>query len=213
MNGGLITLTRHIIEQQRRHPEATGKFTDLMNDIAFASKMISYHTNKAGLLNILGSTGKINIQGEVVRRLDSFAHETMINALSRGGNFCALASEEKEKSIPVRDYIDHIKKPDRESGRPLSLRYIGSMVSDIHRNLLYGGIFMYPATASAPKGKLRLMYESNPIAFIYDQDGGTATDGDRNILDVVPMSIHHRTPVFLGPVYDINVLKEFLRPR
>jgi len=101
MSGQIITLTRHIIDEQHRYPNATGEFTNLMNDICFAAKRISYHTNKAGLLDVLGETDKVNVQGEVVKKLDVFANETMINALDHGGNLCCMASEEEEDLIPI----------------------------------------------------------------------------------------------------------------
>ncbi len=99
----IITLTRHIIDEQRHYPEATGEFTNLMNDICFAAKRISYHTNKAGLLDVLGETSDINVQGEKVKKLDVFAHETMVKALDHGGNLCAMVSEEEEDLIPIPD--------------------------------------------------------------------------------------------------------------
>ena len=97
----IVTLTRHIIEEERRHPEATGKFTDLMNDLAFTAKLISYHTNKAGLLDVLGETGQTNVQGENVKKLDNFAHDTMVRALDHGGHTCVMCSEEEENPIPI----------------------------------------------------------------------------------------------------------------
>jgi fructose-1,6-bisphosphatase I len=101
-------------------------------------------------------------------------------------------------SQKVKKFINICQqKPEREGG-PYILRYTGSMVADIHRNLLKGGIFLYPATAYHPKGKLRLVYECNPFAFILEMAGGRATDGDRNILDIEPVSLHQRTPFFAG---------------
>ncbi|MEJ2055965.1 MAG: class 1 fructose-bisphosphatase, partial [Calditrichaceae bacterium] len=272
MSGKIITLTRHIIEEQRRYPEATGKFTDLMNDIAFAAKLISYHTNKAGLTEILGETDDINVQGEIVKKLDVFANETMVRALDHNGHLCVMASEESKDIIQIPDdyplgkyvclydpldgssnidanvsvgtiftiynrispegrpgtledclqkgteqicagyvvygtstmlvyttgrgvhgftldpsygefilshpnirtpkkgkiysvneshydywddnirkYIHYIKEVDEKSGRPMNSRYIGSMVSDIHRNLLYGGVYLYPSSKLVPE--------------------------------------------------------------
>jgi fructose-1,6-bisphosphatase I len=328
---GIITLTRQIIHEQRKFPEATGKFTDLMNDIAYAAKLISYHTNKAGLMDILGETERTNIQGETVKKLDIFANETMINALNHNGHLCVMCSEESEYLIPipkqyptgkyailfdpldgsdnidanasigtifsvykrissddtpgtiedllqpgykqicagyviygsstmlvystgngvhgftldpsygefilshpdikipakaiiysvnesnfdywdapVKKYIHYIKQTDKSSGRPLNSRYIGSMVSDVHRNLLYGGIYLYPASSIAPKGKIRLGYEANPMAFIIEQAGGKASDGRNRILDIIPTELHQRTPLFMGPVYDVSLLESFI---
>ena len=101
MTAKIITLNRHIIDEQRKHPGATGEFTNLMNDVCFAAKRIAYYTNKAGLLDVLGETGKVNVQGEVVKKLDEFANDTMIKALDHGGNLCAMASEEEEDIIPI----------------------------------------------------------------------------------------------------------------
>lgn len=332
MTNQIITLTRHIIEEQRKHPEATGKFTDLMNDIAFASKLISYHTNKAGLMGVLGEAGSVNVQGEDVKKLDVFANETMVYALEQGGHSCVMASEEEEDviSIPenlplgkyvclfdpldgssnidanvsvgtifsiysrvspegrpgtledclqtgvnqvcagyviygsstmmvyttgngvhgftldpsygefvlshpnirtpkkakiysvnesnfdywdqgVKNYIHYVKQIDKETNRPLNSRYIGSMVSDVHRNLLYGGIFLYPASALSPKGKLRLTYEANPMAFIIEQAGGRASDGKKRIMELKPESLHQRVPLFMGSSDDVKMVEDFIQ--
>jgi len=331
MSSGIITLTRHIIAEQSKFPEATGKFTDLMNDIAFSSKLISYHTNKAGLLGVLGETADTNVQGEIVKKLDVFANESMVNALEQGGHTCVMASEESEDIIPipenyplgkyvvlfdpldgssnidanvsvgtifsiysrvtpegrpgkledcmqpgvkqicagyvvygsatmlvyttgngvhgftldhsygefvlshpnmkmpkkgkiysvnesnfdywdqgVKNYISYIKKIDPETDRPMNSRYIGSMVSDIHRNLLYGGIFLYPASSKSPNGKLRLGYEANPMAFIVEQAGGRATNGKKRIVDIQPKELHQRVPLFIGSKDDVIMVEEFM---
>ncbi|KAA3653285.1 MAG: class 1 fructose-bisphosphatase, partial [Calditrichaeota bacterium] len=281
-----ITIERHILENQRAYPGATGDFSALLYDIAFAAKIISSSVNKAGLVDILGLTGDENVQGEKVQMLDEIANDTMFKALEHTGRLCCMASEENEGIIDIPErfkcgkyvlafdpldgssnidanvsigtifsifhkvtkgergtledclqqgkkqvaggyiiygsstmmvytagngvhgftldpsigefllshpnltipkrgqtyscnegnyskwepgiqkYIDYIKTPDTASGRPYKSRYIGSLVSDFHRNLLYGGIFLYPADKSNPKGKLRLLYEANPLAFI-----------------------------------------------
>ncbi len=331
MSAKIITLSRHIIEEERKFPKATGKFTDLMNDIAFAAKLISYNTNKAGLMGILGETENVNVQGEIVKNLDVFAQETMVKALDHGGHTCVMASEEEENIIPipeqyplgkyavlfdpldgssnidanvsvgtifsiynrvspegrpgteadvlqpgnrqvcagyviygsstmlvyttgngvhgftldpsygefilshpniqipkkgkiysvnesnfdywkqeVKNYIHYVKQIDEATDRPMNSRYIGSMVADVHRNLLYGGIFLYPASKTAPNGKLRLGYEANPMAFIVEQAGGRATNGQQRILDVQPEAIHQRVPLFLGSEQDVLLLEEFL---
>ena len=98
----------------------------------------------------------------------------------------------------VKKYIDRCQKKDSTNGGPYAQRYIGSMVSDVHRNLIKGGIFMYPATIDKPKGKLRLLYECNPFAFIMEVAGGCATDGKQRILDIVPDALHQRSPFFIG---------------
>ncbi len=332
MSANIMTLTRHIIDEQYKYPEATGEFTNLMNDICFAAKRISYHTNKAGLLDVLGETDLINVQGEKVQKLDVFAHDTMVKALDHGGNLCCMASEEEEGiiSIPeqypigkyvclfdpldgssnidanvsvgtifsiykritdddkpgtiedclqpghqqvcagyvvygsstmlvyttgngvhgftldpsfgefvlshpnikipdraniysvnesnfdywdnnVKNYIRYVKATDEKTNRPLNSRYIGSMVSDIHRNLLYGGIFLYPASSKSPNGKLRLIYEANPMAFIVEQAGGRASNGNGDIMQIVPKELHQRVPLFIGSKYDVVMVEEFIR--
>ncbi|CAH8660493.1 unnamed protein product [Dicrocoelium dendriticum] len=101
----------------------------------------------------------------------------------------------------MKEYIHEKKFP--KSGKPYGARYTGSMVADVHRTLLYGGIFLYPATKEAPKGKLRLLYECYPIAFLMEQSGGAATNGEIPILDIQPKHIHERTPIFLGSKEDV----------
>ena len=98
----------------------------------------------------------------------------------------------------VKKFIKFCQEEDEKTKRPYSSRYIGSLVADFHRNLLKGGIYVYPATAKSPKGKLRLLYECNPLAFIVEQAGGKASDGFNRILDIQPTSLHQRTPLFIG---------------
>lgn len=98
----------------------------------------------------------------------------------------------------VQQYIKQCQQKTKESGGPYTQRYIGSMVADVHRNLIKGGIFMYPGTKEKPKGKLRLLYECNPFAFIAEVAGGKATDGQQPILDIVPSKLHQRSPLFIG---------------
>jgi fructose-1,6-bisphosphatase I len=332
MSGKLMTLTRHIIDEQHKYPEATGEFTNLMNDICFAAKRISYHTNKAGLLDVLGETDMVNIQGEKVQKLDVFANETMVKALDHGGNLCCMVSEEEEDIIPIpkqypigkyvclfdpldgssnidvnvsvgtifsiyrretkdnipgeladclqpgaqqvcagyvvygsstmlvyttgkgvhgftldpsfgefvlshpnikipdkaniysvnesnfdywddsiKNYIRYVKATDKSTNRPLNSRYIGSMVSDVHRNLLNGGIYLYPASSKAPNGKLRLTYEANPMAFIIEQAGGKASNGIQDIMQIKPESLHQRVPLFIGCAYDVQMIEEYIK--
>lgn len=109
---------------------------------------------------------------------------------------------------PTRAYVDSLKRPDGGAGRPYTSRYVGSFVADFHRNLLKGGVFLYPATANRPgeipKGKLRLMYECNPTAFLQEQAGGSAVDTDQAVLDIVPTGIHHRVPLVIGSREDVE---------
>jgi fructose-1,6-bisphosphatase I len=111
----------------------------------------------------------------------------------------------------VKKYIKYCQDKDKETKRPYTARYIGSLVADFHRNLLKGGIFIYPQTAKAPKGKLRLLYECNPIAYIAEQAGGKATDGEQRILDLKPESLHQRVPFYTGSTKMIDKAEEFLK--
>ncbi|MFA6233603.1 MAG: class 1 fructose-bisphosphatase, partial [Bacteroidota bacterium] len=112
-----------------------------------------------------------------------------------------------------RRYITHLQLPDKENGRPYKSRYVGSMIADVHRTLLYGGVFAYPSDSENPHGKLRLMYEANPMAFIIEQAGGRATDGSRRIMDIEPHDIHQRTPVILGSEDDVLEAEAFIAGR
>ncbi|HNU87552.1 MAG TPA: class 1 fructose-bisphosphatase, partial [Ferruginibacter sp.] len=111
---------------------------------------------------------------------------------------------------PVKKYITACQKKDKTNGGPYTQRYIGSMVADVHRNLIKGGIFMYPGTTDKPKGKLRLLYECNPFAFIVERAGGLATNGKIRILDVQPTELHQRTPLFIGSKGMMEELNSFL---
>ncbi len=325
------TLARHIIEQEKKHPEATGELSNLLHDLSLATKVISLEVNKAGLVDILGFTGDNNVHGEQVKKLDMYAHDMMVRAMDHGGHLCAMASEEEENIIHIpphfhvgkyvllfdpldgssnidanvsigtifsiykritpdnqpgttedclqpghqqvaagyviygsstmmvytagngthgftldpafgefilshkniqtpkkakiysinegnylywhpglKKYIKYLQDEDKASDRPYSSRYIGSMVADIHRNLLYGGIFMYPADSRNPNGKLRLMYECNPMAFIIEQAGGRASNGKQRTLDIQPESLHQRVPIFIGSEEDVKMVEKFM---
>ena len=326
------TLARHIYEEERKYPEATGELSDLLHDLSLAAKVVSLEVNKAGLVDIIGFTGDENVHGEQVKKLDIYAHEMMIKAMDHGGHLCVMASEEEEDIIHIppeffigkyvllfdpldgssnidanisigtifsiyrrvspgngpgtmedclqpgfkqiaagyiiygsstifvytagngvhgftldpsfgefilshpnittpkkgkiysinegnylywhpglKKYIKWLQEEDTKTQRPYSSRYIGSMVADIHRNLLYGGIFMYPADSRSPNGKLRLMYECNPMAFIVEQAGGRASNGKQRLLDVKPDSLHQRTPIFIGSEEDVLLVEKFMR--
>lgn len=326
------TFYRHIIDEERKIPEATGQLSDLLSDIALACKVISLEVNRAGLIDILGFTGTENVQGEQVKKLDVYANEILTHSMKMGGHACAVCSEEEETFIPIdevfsdfshkyichfdpldgssnidanisigtifsiyrriskrgpgtledclqqglkqvaagyvvygsstilvytagkgthgftldpsvgefllsysnmkiphkskiysvnegnyskwgkgmQDYIDYVKTPDSESGRPYTSRYVGSLVADFHRNLLYGGIFAYPADLKNKNGKLRLMYEANPLAFVVEQAGGRASNGSKRILELQPEALHQRTPLFIGSKEDVLLAEKFL---
>jgi len=111
----------------------------------------------------------------------------------------------------VKKYVKYLQEEDKATNRPYSGRYVGSMVADIHRTLLYGGIFMYPGDTRHANGKLRLMYEANPTAFIVEQAGGKASNGKGRILDVQPQQLHQRTPLFIGSEDDVTIVEEFIQ--
>ncbi len=324
MSDSIISLSRFILEEQRKYPSARGDFTLILEQIAFAAKIISREVNKAGLVNILGSAHSQNVHGETQQKLDVYANDQVIKALDPTGKVCAMASEELEEAIPVSDkslegkyavvfdpldgssnidvnvsigtifgiykrnegedplksllkkgrelvaagYViygsstmfvyttgngvngftldpsvgefllshpdikipeygkiysinesnfdrwpegikEYVKFIRNHPDRQYTARWIGSFVADFHRNLLKGGVFLYPENSKNPKGKLRLLYEAIPMAFIVEQAGGKATDGKRNILDIQPESLHERIPLVIGSKYEVDLYTEF----
>lgn len=331
---GVRTLGQFIIERQADFPYSKGELSRLLRDIGIAAKIVNREVNKAGLADILGNEGSINVQGEEVKKLDVYANEQFISALSAGGECAAIASEENDEIIHidskvskkanyvvamdpldgssnidvnvsigtifsiyrrvseagtpvtkedfcqkglnqvaagyvlygsstvlvyttgrgvngftldpsigefclshpdlktpengtiystnqgnyarfpegVRQYIAWCQDNDKATSRPYSLRYIGSLVADFHRNLLKGGIFIYPPTQKDKNGKLRLLYECKPLAFIIEQAGGRATDGHgRRILDIEPADIHQRVPLFIGSANMMDKAEAFMK--
>ncbi|MBI3268201.1 MAG: class 1 fructose-bisphosphatase [Planctomycetes bacterium] len=336
MSAKIVTLQRHIMEQQSLHPEASGRFTRLLWDLTLAVKLIAREVNKAGLVSeIMGAAGTENVSGDQVMKLDQYAQDRMFKAMDHGGHLCVMASEEVEGIIPIpeefplghyvllfdpldgssnidanvsvgtifsiyarktrgrqggtledclrrgseqvaagyvvygsstmlvyttgngvhgftldpslgefllshpniqipprgkiysinegnspyweagtKKYIQYIKEKDPASNRPYSLRYIGSLVADVHRTLLYGGIFLYPADekeAGKLKAKLRVTYEAHPMAMIVEQAGGRATTGTQRILEVEPKSLHERVPLVIGSRDDVLLYEEFFQ--
>ncbi len=329
---GVEVLDEFIIRKQEEFPYAQGELSRLLRDIGLAAKIVNREVNKAGLVDILGTAGTTNVQGEEVKKLDVFANKRFITALKLGGECCGIASEENKDFISIHDeiskdakyvvaldpldgssnidvnvsvgtifsiyrrvskpgpgslddflqkgdeqvaagyviygsstmlvystgkgvngftldpsigefclshpnmqipkagktysinqgnfisfphgvkeYIRYCKQEDEATNRPYSLRYIGSMVADVHRNLITGGIFIYPATKDAPRGKLRILYECNPMSYIIEQAGGRATDGFKRILDMEPKELHQRTPIFIGSEEMVLKAEEFMR--
>ncbi len=258
MRSKVVTIDRHIIDQERTYPDASGRFSALLYDIALAAKIISREVNMAGLIDVLGMTGETNVQGEEVRKLDAFAQEVMVKAMDHAGHLCCMVSEECEDVIPIPKRFDignyvllfdpldgssnidvnvsigtifsiHHRVLDGRSKRSgpgtmaafggvsggggggLKSRYIGSLVSDFHRTLLQGGIFMYPPESKAPRGKLRILYEAAPLALVCEAAGGRASNGSRDILDIVPSGLHDRTPLFVGSASLIDLAEQYLR--
>jgi len=319
------------MEQERLHPEATGELSNLLYDICLAAKIISRNVRRAGLTDILGAQGTVNVQGELQQKLDIFANETVRHSVEHTGRICIMASEEDEEPVPVpadkpagkyvllydpldgstnidvnvsigtifsiHKRLSKAKTPGKledclQKGRKQvaagyilygsstmlvyttgqgvhgftldptigefllshpdirtpevgtyysvnesywsrwsegvhkvvtafkngdgtvqrkNARYIGSLVADFHRNLMSGGIFLYPADAKSPEGKLRLLYEASPLAMVVEQAGGAATDGRGAILDIAPKTLHQRTPLVIGSKADVAFATGVLR--
>lgn len=320
VNRRVQTLDEFTIQQLRNFPHATGELSNLLRDIGLAAKRVNVEVNKAGLVDILGQDGTINVQGEAVMKLDSFANDQFMGVLRHGISCAGIASEEMDEAVVfddevsnqskyvclfdpldgssnidvnsaigtifgiyrrmsnsgtacnrgdflqpgikqvaagyiiygsstmlvyatrrgvngftldpsigeftlshpgikcpavgkyysvnychffdfplgVRRYLENCQRRSIENGGSYSQRYSGSMVADLHRSLIKGGIFMYPGTLSNPSGKLRLQYECNPFAFIMEVAGAKASDGRQRILDIQPRSLHQRTALFIG---------------
>jgi len=137
------------------------------------------------------------------------SHEN-IRIPKRGSIYAVNEGNFNRWNLNMQRYIQHLKEEDKATGRPYSARYIGSLVADVHRTLLYGGIYCYPGDTKNPNGKLRLMYENNPLGYIVENAGGVASDGTRRILEIQPDSLHQRTPLFIGSVEDVKIAEEFL---
>ncbi len=312
----IVTAQQHILEQQTHFPDAVGTFSWLLSGITLATKMIEAKIRQAGLLDILGSTGGTNVQGETQQKLDVYANQALLHCLSVRDSVAILVSEENEEPVvfdrapetgryviffdpldgssnidvnvsvgtifsifrrsrsadgnvneailqpgwkqvaagyvlygsstimvytagqgvfgftldpSIGAYVlshDNMRMPQQGSfysvnearyaqfpqpyqayldclrggslGREYGSRYVGSLVADFHRTMLKGGVFLYPPIKGYPTGKLRLLYEANPLAFIAEQAGGLATNGDQRILDIQPEEIHQRTPFVVG---------------
>ena len=326
------TLGEFIINNQNSFKYSSGELSRLINSIRLAAKVVNHEVNKAGLVDIIGETGKTNVQDEKQQKLDVYANNKFRDTLINRNIICGYASEEDESfisvnsddknnqnsyivlmdpldgssnidvnvsvgtifsvyrriseigsSVSIDDFLqkgrnqvaagyiiygtstmlvyttgdgvngftlnpaigsfyhshadlkfpkkgsiysvnegnylqfpDYVKKylkfcQMEEDNRPYTSRYIGSLVSDFHRNLIKGGIFMYPNTSKNPKGKLRLLYECNPISFICEQAGGIAIDGEENILDIQPEALHQRVPFYCGSEKMINQLQTFIK--
>ncbi|CDG87473.1 class 1 fructose-bisphosphatase [Xenorhabdus bovienii] len=326
------TLGEFIVEKQHDFPHATGELTALLSAIKLGAKIIHRDINKAGLVDILGTSGVSNVQGEVQMKLDLYANEKLKAALKARGEVAGIASEEEDEIVVfdgdraenakyvvlmdpldgssnidvnvsvgtifsiyrritpigqpvteedflqpgnrqvaagyvvygsstmlvyttgcgvhtftydpslgvfclthekvqfpakgnmysinegnyikfpmgVKKYIKYCQEQDEATQRPYTTRYIGSLVADFHRNLLKGGIYIYPSTASHPTGKLRLLYECNPIAFLAEQAGGKASDGKNRILDITPTQLHQRVPFFVGTESMVEKAESFM---
>ena len=138
------------------------------------------------------------------------SHES-IKAPEKAAVYSVNESNYDKWEEPVKRFVDRLKSGEASESDPMTARYIGSLVADFHRNLLYGGIFLYPADSKNKTGKLRLLYEANPLAYIAVQAGACASDGHNNILDKVPSSIHEHTPLFIGNREMVEMVEKFIR--
>ena len=326
------TLGEFIINKQSEFKYSSGELTRLINSIRLAGKIVNHEVNKAGLVDILGTAGEENIQGEDQQKLDVYANEVFIKNLVNREIVCGIASEEEDDFIAIQGnnkknenkyvvlmdpldgssnidvnvsvgtifffflritpvgtpvtiedflqpgknqvaagyivygtstmivystghgvngftlnpaigtyYLSHpnMQFPDKgfiysvnegnyvhfpkgvkeyikycqeeEDDRPYTSRYIGSLVSDFHRNMIKGGIYFYPSTSKSPNGKLRLLYECNPMAFLAERAGGKASDGFNRILDIKPTELHQRVPFFCGNKDMVETLESFMK--
>lgn len=320
----LTSIQAHILQEERRHPGASGDFSMIISAISLAGKAIAAKVRRANLEDVLGAFGTTNVQGEGQQKLDVIANEIIMKCLgdrvsiavlaseedeeptilrrgSEGGKYCVLfdpldGSSNLDCAIPVgtiftilrndptiKGSVETVCQPGRDqvaagyilygsatvmvlttgSGVDLfvldqsvgsfllvkrgvriprsaktysvneayssqfpqgyraflddakqggySSRYIGSMVADVHRTLLNGGVFLYPPTAKQPAGKIRMLYEANPLAFIIEQAGGMAYSGLKRTLDLKPSKLHERTPIAMGSPEQVDALLASLR--
>lgn len=328
----LRTLGEFIVEKQTDFPHASGELSSLLASIRLAAKIVNREINKAGLVDITGSVGAENVQGEEQQKLDLYANDKFKAALEARDQVCGVASEEEDEAVAfnkelnknakyvllmdpldgssnidvnvsvgtifsiyrrvspvgtppteedflqpgdkqvaagyviygsstmlvyttgngvhgftydpsigsfclsheklmtpeegkiysinegnyirfplgVKKYIKYCQESVPEDNRPYTSRYIGSLVADFHRNLLKGGIYLYPSTEGYPNGKLRLLYECNPMAFLIEQAGGIASDGKNRIMELKPTELHQRVPFFVGSKAMVKKVEEFI---
>jgi fructose-1,6-bisphosphatase I len=131
----------------------------------------------------------------------------------RGRGYAVNEGRRAGWSEADRAFVEHLKENDPRTGRPYSTRYSGSMVGDVHRILMEGGIYLYPADASSgkPSGKIRMLYEAHPLAFVMEQGGGRASTGRERVLDLAPRSLHARIPVAIGSAFEVELYERFTR--
>ncbi|MGH9581765.1 MAG: class 1 fructose-bisphosphatase [Bryobacteraceae bacterium] len=323
----IVTAQQHILQQQAHFPGARGIFSWLLSGITLATKMIQAKIRQAGLLDVLGSAGETNIQGETQQKLDVYANQALLHCLGLRDSVAILVSEENEQPVTfdraphTGEYViffdpldgssnidvnvsvgtifsifrrpagvdtgaavlqsgakqlaagyvvygsstilvytagqgvfgftldpaigayllshESLRMPEQGNiysvnegqaeafpaayreflqrlrrgalGREYGSRYVGSLVADFHRTLLKGGVFMYPPTRTYPEGKLRLLYEASPLAFIAEQAGGMAVTGGERILDIQPREIHQRTSLVVGGRAEVTEFQKCAR--
>ena len=132
---------------------------------------------------------------------------------AKGKTYAANEGNLQKWAPGTRRYLEHLKAQDSATGRPYGARYSGCLVGDVHRILLSGGIYLYPGETDKPEGKLRLLYEANPLAMLIEQAGGRASTGTGRILDVEPKALHQRVPLFIGSTVDMYLAEEFTQGR
>jgi fructose-1,6-bisphosphatase I len=194
----------------RREPDPTGR-RDVMADVLqpgtrqVAAGYVVYGSSTMLVYSAGSGVHGFTLDPSIGAYLMS--HENM--RMPASGTIYSCNEANSESFPPAyQEFLHHLRSG--SAGRTYSSRYIGSLVADFHRTLLKGGIFLYPPTKSHPKGKLRLLYEGNPIAFLAEQAGGLATDGRNRILDIQPESLHQRTPLVVGSREDVELLQRML---
>ena len=165
-------------------------------------------TPDASITNDLGADSL-----DTVELIMEFEKEFDLTIPDEGRMYSINEADDEDFSPELQSFLRWLKRKDPATGARIRARYIGSFVSDFHRNLLTGGIYIYPSSASHPEGKLRLMYEANPMAFLVEQAGGRATDGHQRILDINPTDLHQRTPLFIGSPSLVDRVGGFLEGR
>lgn len=212
------TITQFIIEEQRRVAGATGDFTSLLNDVVTAGKVISNMVNHGALVGVLGSAGSENGQGETQKKLDILSNEPFIKSNiqipAETREFAINVSNMRFWEPPVRRYVNEcLAGREGIRGEDFNMRWIASMVAEVHRILTRGGVFMYPMDGKMESkglgGKLRLLYEANPMSFIIEQAGGLSVTGKEHILDLQPEDLHQRVPVILGSRAEVERIQGY----
>jgi len=196
------------------HRRPAGRVADLMKDLHLPGRQqVAAGYALYGPSTILVYTTGAGVHGFTLDPgLGEFllSHEN-IRIPMRGSTYSINEGRRQEWYPSTHGYIDYLQQSDKASGRPYSGRYVGSLVADFHRTLLKGGIFLYPADPKNTNGKLRLMYETSPLAMVIEQAGGRASNGTQQILDIVPTSLHQRVPLLIGSAEDVIKAESFYK--
>merc|ERR1712013_410811 len=220
-----MTLTRFILAEQKKYaPTGTGDLTQLLSSLQSACKAVSAAVRRAGISNLFGAAGDTNVQGEEVKKLDVLANDLFINMLRSSFASCLLVSEENDNEIEVETnkqgkYIVTFDPLDGSSNIDclVSIGSIFAIFRKPHEGPLAPGDALQSgrqiaaaATADNPNGKLRVLYECMPMAFLLEQAGGMASTGEKPVLDIVPRKLHERSPIYLGSKDDVEDLLEVI---